>query len=259
MQFPISQDGVFLRKHEAPAAKGDVWLIHGFGDRGFAFEEAFSSPLADEFNLFVPDLPGFGSTPFRPDQPGIVDAAEIMVEMIRKLSKNSAIYVVGHSLGGIVGTRICLALKETVFGYVNVEGNLTPEDAFWSKVAAKAKSPDEFYTGFLDQILGQSVKSEPLQRYYASLKKASPEALVAWGKEAVELSEKNRTGELFAGLTCKKAFFRGGHDYPDETLRFLADKRIDVRVFEGCGHWPMIERADKVYGAIASFFKGDKA
>jgi pimeloyl-ACP methyl ester carboxylesterase len=61
----IAIENIFLRTKKNPGAKGDIWFIHGFGDSGQCFKEVFSSGLARRFNIFVPDLPGFGASPFK--------------------------------------------------------------------------------------------------------------------------------------------------------------------------------------------------
>ena len=56
-------DQIFIRKSLIASARADLWFIHGFAESSFSFQEAFRSPLAKEFNLYVPDLPGFGVSP----------------------------------------------------------------------------------------------------------------------------------------------------------------------------------------------------
>ena len=56
-------DNVFCRVGIQPDAAGDVWFLHGFGASSYSFMEAFDSPLADRFNLYAIDFPGFGVSP----------------------------------------------------------------------------------------------------------------------------------------------------------------------------------------------------
>jgi len=159
---------------------------------GLSFREAFSSPLAEAHNLFVPDLPGFGVSPYQPGRSSLRDSARLLGDLIRKLSPNRPIVLLGHSLGGIIGTWLAAKL-ERVIAYLSIEGNLTRSDTFFSGLAAKAAVPQEFHSYFAGEIYKKMAANLPLQRYYASLRLADPRALLEWGKSGVEATGECRS------------------------------------------------------------------
>ncbi len=154
-------DDVFLRYQRAEDKKGDIWFIHGYGDSGLSFTEAFGSVLSERFDLFVPDFPGFGATPYRPGSATIEDSTEILISLIRDISRDSPIFIVGHSLGGIIGTRAAKELSGKIMGYVSIEGNMTKDDTFATGLTKGYDDPDKFYDFFLGVVI-QKIKDDEI-------------------------------------------------------------------------------------------------
>ncbi|MBI4196310.1 MAG: alpha/beta hydrolase, partial [Deltaproteobacteria bacterium] len=229
------------------------------GESGLSFREAFDSPLAKNFRLFAPDFPGFGVSPFQSRRGSLRGSTRLLGELIDQFSKGRPILLVAHSLGGIVGTWTVQERPKQVRAYISIEGNLTRSDTFFSGLAAKAKSAGKFYHFFKGQILAKARGHEELERYFASLRFADPRALIAWGRSGVEATGLDRSGEEFAGLTCRKIYFWGEESMAHRSREFLRDKDIDHRCFKKCGHWPMIEKPKECYEAISEWLVRPRA
>ena len=50
---------LFIRTNQIKDDRQSIWFLHGFADSGLAYKEVFGSPLNEEFNIYVIDLPGF--------------------------------------------------------------------------------------------------------------------------------------------------------------------------------------------------------
>ncbi|MEJ7757283.1 MAG: alpha/beta fold hydrolase [Nocardioidaceae bacterium] len=120
-----------------------VVLVHGlFG--AFGDERTWSRLAAHR--VVVPDLLGYGenaatSTPV---------ALEAQVKHLRELVGDEPVHVVGHSVGAVISTLYAHRYPGDVLELVNVEGNFTLADAFWSaelarKPAAEAEALLESY------------------------------------------------------------------------------------------------------------------
>ncbi len=245
----LTENNLFIRAHKSPKGSADIWFVHGFGESGLCFREAFSSPLAEGYNLFVPDFPGFGVSPYQPGQDTVQDSADLLERLIQKLSPRRPIVLLAHSLGGIIGTWLAAKLDRVVAS-ISVEGNLTKSDTFFSGLAAKADSPQEFHSYFAGEIYKKMAADLPLQRYYASLRLADPRALIAWGRSGVAATGECRSGEEFAALKVKKCYLWGDKSTPKETWRFIEANSLPNRCFRGAGHWPMIDQTDKFYETV---------
>ena len=207
----------------------------------------FSSKLAASYSLFAPDLPGFGVSPCQPGKMSLNAAAGITIDLINALSRNRPVLLVGHSLGSVIATWAARKLGETVKAVFSIEGNLTRSDGYFSALAAEFEDATAFYRYFLDLIYERAAKSEAYQRYLASLRFASPKAMMAWGRSSAQLGETGTHGSDFASLKCAKLYYWGTKSTPEETQRFIETHGIPNRQYIGDVHWPMIDTPDCVH------------
>jgi pimeloyl-ACP methyl ester carboxylesterase len=256
-----AHDNIFLRyamAKEKGGAKGDVWLIHGFGESGLSFAEAFDSPLAEAFNLYVPDLPGFGVSPRRPGVKTVADSTNVLIELIESISKDAPIFLVGHSLGGIIGTWTAASerLLGRVKAFANIEGNLTVADTFATSLTLNYDDPAAFHEFFSGIIISRMEESPIFRRFLASLTLASPEVLLSWGKSCVEATGDTKSGEEYIALDADTLYIWGDESIPEMTREFIFEHNINNREIKGAGHWVMIDKSEECYGAIHDLFTG---
>src|SRR3989338_132017 len=134
------KDNIFVRSRERSNADIHVWFIHGFGESGFSFYEAFEQDALKPYTIYIPDCPGFGVSPM-PRQPHTLkNSAKAIQKLIREYSAGKKIALVCHSLGGIIGIFLSRWLHKQVVGFINIEGNFTDADTFYSGIASKSKN-----------------------------------------------------------------------------------------------------------------------
>lgn len=63
---------------------------------------------------------------------------------VDRIAPDARVLLVGHSVGGVIAASFAHAFPERVASFVNVEGNFTLADAFWSAQLA-AKTPAEVH------------------------------------------------------------------------------------------------------------------
>jgi pimeloyl-ACP methyl ester carboxylesterase len=248
------QEGVFLRTRPSDNSLAHIWFLHGFGESGLSFKEVFFSELVESYSLFVPDFPGFGVSPLQPERMSLEGAAEVIISLINVLSRNKAVLLVAHSLGSVVATKVALNLGKTVKGVFSIEGNLTRSDGYFSAQATRFQQADAFYQYFLDLIYERAENSEVHQRYLASVRFASPEAMMAWGRSSARLGGSGRHGLDFVSLKCQKTYYWSMESTPQETRDFIDKYNIQNIQYTGAGHWPMTEIPNECYFAISRFF-----
>jgi lipase len=116
-----------------------VVLIHGLVGR---LADRRTLSRLEPGTILAPDLLGYGSAVED-------DAHEItmdrQVECVRRLIDREAedprVHLVGHSVGGVIAAAYAHRCPDRVASFVNVEGNFTLADAFWSRqLAARPQS-----------------------------------------------------------------------------------------------------------------------
>lgn len=111
-----------------------IVFIHGL------FQGLFR-PGVSEFlspnSVSIPDLPGYGAHRHVPlEAISVGAAADFIHAQIHELGYDQA-HLVGHSVGGVVAVVVASRYPESVASLVDVEGNFTLKDAFWSQQLAK--------------------------------------------------------------------------------------------------------------------------
>jgi pimeloyl-ACP methyl ester carboxylesterase len=96
-----------------------VVFIHGL------FPAIYDTPPG----WLLPDLPGYGANPIHP---ATLPAA---VEYLRGVITEPT-HLVGHSIGGAIALLFAAFHPDRVASVINVEGNFTLKDAFWSSCLA---------------------------------------------------------------------------------------------------------------------------
>lgn len=114
----------------APPTKAAVLLIHGYGQNRYVWHlpsRSFSNHLAVEgFDVFNLDLRGhgrsrhLGARPPRELSEYVRDDVPAAVAEIRRTSGHDKVFLVGHSLGGLISYAAAPTLSEQVAGLVTL-------------------------------------------------------------------------------------------------------------------------------------------
>ena len=123
-----------------PDDKPTLLLIHGLIGSLRYFDPADRLPRVA---VVAPDLLGYGA--HRDEPAAALTLAGQAAHVQRVLAALSAprVWLLGHSMGGAVAMLVADALPNRVAGLINVEGNFTLADAFWSRRVA-AESPADW-------------------------------------------------------------------------------------------------------------------
>lgn len=252
----LVRNNIFIRTNLIQAERPSLWLLHGFGDSGLAYKEVFESPLHEEFNIYVVDLPGFGVSPVQPEIASIKAQADVLSKIIKEETEHPGkVTIVAHSLGGLIGTWVCKNLWERIHYYFNIEGNLTEADSYFSSKPLQFKSAQAFAKSFQAELFELAKAQERYKRYYSSVRFANPEGMRNWSVTSQEHIMGNKCGKEFMELACKKVYIWGDVDTPTETQQFILEHRIPNQLYQGVGHWHMVENAKQLYGDIHKTLK----
>lgn len=272
----VSVDGgvMFYRHTDIDPHRKTLLFLHGLGDSGLAFIEAFHEPGLREYNIIVPDLLGYGKS--KPKACGKADyrfnAQIARLYALLDHLKIDKFFVVGHSMGGDIGTLMCDSDRQArIQAFVNIEGDLTEGDRFITNKVRKAKRMGCFrfwlrHTFTNKIVLKDWAKYGPSRlRYLDSLRICRPKAFLKNAEEIYDLNatEKERTekGRKRAIIAAKyekipvPTLFCWGTDTIWEnspTWCYLDTKPFRHKSFDAF-HWIMLDQPRKFYDYLIKF------
>lgn len=111
---------------------GTVLLLHGYMDAGATWDFVTPHLTAANFRVFAPDLRGFGDTDRIPagGYYHFPDYIADVAELIDALSLPTPLYLVGHSMGGVIATMFTGAFPAAVAKLALLEGSGPPGSTF---------------------------------------------------------------------------------------------------------------------------------
>jgi pimeloyl-ACP methyl ester carboxylesterase len=232
-----------------------VW-IHGLGESGSCFEGVLATPPLVALPTVVPDLPGYGRSPWPIRPEGLADVVEHVAEWMRR-RVGAPVVVVGHSMGGVIGVLLAERHPDLVTGLVNIDGNVSPGDCVYSSRAAQVDVGDFTSGGFdrLRQDIRRQGREDPAHAgYWASLRLADPRTFHRHARDLVAMSRAEDLAGRMAGLGCRSLYIAGSPGGAcGRSLELLRDADCDVAIIEPSGHWPFLDRPSEVASVISDF------
>lgn len=228
----------------------DLWLVFltGLGCPKESFDDAFGAePLAD-YSLLAIDFVGFGDS----DKPDdftytMEDQAETVRLVIEQFNPGKVV-LVGHSMGGAIGLLLAERL-DSLAGFINLEGNLLPEDAgIASRRIAAQPEADFIKSGFSAFLRGlQESEDAALRKWATWFEKSSKVAVHRSCTSLVEWSDSGKLLAIFKKLP-QKAYIYGDRTDSSHVLPKLQD--VGIVAIANSGHFMMVDNPGDTYHAI---------
>ena len=248
----VDANGALVYVRERPGGDPPVLLVHGLGESGLCFAEAFEAPALADHALAACDLPGFGRSTAEPAGRYGFDAQLRALRAVRdEVFGDRRPVLVGHSMGGDLVTRWADEEPEECAAVVNVEGALVDADLFISGGAVAAgEGFAAWLAGFRHTILAAAATDETFARYHGDLCFARRSAFRRSAEAIVAEHRRRPAGQRFVGLTVPHAYVAGLASASPEGLALLREHGQEVLALEA-GHAVQVERPEEVYGLVA--------
>jgi pimeloyl-ACP methyl ester carboxylesterase len=241
-------------------SRGTMVWIHGLGEWSVSFDAIAQHPQFADYTHVLPDLPGYGRSPWSVRAGEIVadpggSVAALADHLAAWLGLYDAPILVGHSMGGVIATLV--AEQQPVRAVINVDGNLTRGDCTFSAQAA-AYSLDEFRaTGFAamrEAVFARGATEPALRGYHAAMLAANADMFHANAADLVRVSTLDDLAPRFAALRVPALFVAGVPSGICEASRSRLDE-VGARWtgVSPAGHWPFVDQPDVFAAAVADF------
>lgn len=228
----------------------DIVCIAGFGDNASMYEPLMQTKLAREHNLIGLNLPGFGVAPIE----GPVTLNAMAGVLHEHLTESGARVVMAHSVASIIAALSAQIDGSPIDLILSLEGNLTPEDAYFSGSAAGYGSAEAFRSAFLAR-LGRMVETggSEIARYREHVARADLRSLWELGCDAHDYSNKFMPGEDLKAAR-RAVYFYNPDNLPGTSRRWLTESVFERRELLGASHWPTIDQPAELSAAILAVF-----
>jgi len=241
-----------------PGTGATLVCLHGLGGSKQDFLGAVSQQTLLDYTLVAFDFPGCGATPYPADGAWrIDDLVEITDRFISALNI-SGFVIIGHSMGGLTALLYARKYGSKLKGFVDIEGNLAPEDCFLTRDIARLSFADFLATGYLQDLKlrfagalhkGTGIWAEDLG------KQGAARAVYDYAVSIVNWSDNEDLLAGFIGLPIPKLFVYGS---ANSHLSYLPRLRVsDASVVEvpESGHWPHQDNPASFYSAVSDFLQ----
>ena len=232
-------------------------LLFLHGARGGGQWLSFMNALSSDFEVLVPEHPGFGSSDTPPWLDNIADLAYFYLDFIERLGLKG-VHLVGASLGGWIAAELAVRNQNSL-------ATLTLVAAAGLHLKGVPKG-DTFMWSFPE--LARNLFYD--QKYAEWMLLASP------SEEEQDLQLKNRLATAKLGwqprfynphlskwlhrITVPTLILWGANDklipapYAAAFRNAIGGARLEI--FENCGHLPQIEKSEQFVVALTQFLQG---
>jgi pimeloyl-ACP methyl ester carboxylesterase len=231
--------------------RAPVVFLHGFGSTKEDYTDSAFKPEFDRRPFLAYDAPGCGATAC--DDLSAV-SIPFLVRTAQAVLEHEGIdrfHVVGHSMGGLTALLLAHAEPDRVLSFIDIEGNVAPEDCFLSRQVVTHPSPDPevFFDDFIERARRSPFPSSAL--YAAGLRhKVRPGAVRGIFESMVNLSDHGDLMTKFLALPCPRMFMYGS---APSYLPKLAANGVDLAEIPHSAHWPMYTNPVAMWARIAEF------
>ncbi|WP_321783953.1 alpha/beta hydrolase [Paraburkholderia sp. J94] len=235
-----------------------IVFLHGFGSTKEDYADVARLAAFAGRPFVAWDAPGCGASACSDlssvDIPLLVDTARAVLAC----HGIERFHLVGHSMGGLTALMLADAEPHRVLSFVDIEGNVAPEDCFLSRqiYTHPGDDPHAFFADFIERARQSPEYSSSL--YAASLKhKVRAEAVRGIFTSMVELSDHGGLMARFLGLPCRKMFMLGEQNAHLSYLPQLEAAGVTLARIARSGHFPMYSNPVQMWDEIAAFIGAD--
>jgi pimeloyl-ACP methyl ester carboxylesterase len=231
-----------------------IVFLHGFGSTKEDYADITRYGAFDGQPFLAYDAPGCGETRCSDlstiSIPFLVETARAVLESIGF----ERFHLVGHSMGGLTALMLAHAQPERVLSFVDIEGNIAPEDCFLSRQILNHPHDDaqRFFDDFIERTRHAPAYASAL--YSASLRfKVRAAAVPGIFRSMVELSDNGDLMAKFFDLPCPKMFMYGEQNASLSYLSTIASRGVRLSEIPHCGHFPMYSNPALMWQEIGKF------
>lgn len=234
--------------------KATLVYFHGLGAPKEYFEGALERPDFKDYTIIGFDFPGLGKSTYPQNAMlGIDDLVAIARAFLVKL-KIEKYFIIGHSMGALVGLLFAEKFPDQVLGFVNVDGTLSPAHSFVSRKVS-GMTFDDFKNNFLGKFIDECAQSpkKGVRAYAKSVAASDPKAFYYYCPSLKGYAETGHLLDRFQKLKCPKIFIYGSENRDVSYIPLIKEKICPIFEIPSSTHFMMYDNPEAYYKVIANF------
>jgi pimeloyl-ACP methyl ester carboxylesterase len=227
-------------------------FLHGFGSTKEDYADVIQQERLAGRPVLAYDAPGCGDTTCMDLGAISIPFLVSVAEQVLHAKQIDRFHLVGHSMGGLTALLLADRDPSRVTSFVDIEGNVAPEDCFLSRqiVSHPHDDAETFLADFAERVGGSRFYSSSL--YAASLPhKVRAGAVRPIFESMVELSDHGKLLDRFLGLGVPAMFMYGEQNNSLSYLGTLAAGGVELAEISHSGHFPMYANPPEMWARIA--------
>lgn len=219
--------------------------------------------LAEHFHVFVPDMPGFGTSSFFSGdlQSGMLEP--LLASLNDLVGSDTKIQIAGFSFGGFVAAHL-VNLRSGINGIalLGSAGHAGPRRARGELLAWKALYESQNWSG-LKEVLRENLYQQMISEYDRIDELAMrlhQDACIATRFKSKPIARSGGLAEQLASYSGPTLLVWGEHDVtctPDYLVEKLVERypNRSKAIVQDAGHWVQYEKVEQVNQLLFEWFK----
>ncbi|CAI7634017.1 unnamed protein product [Penicillium bialowiezense] len=231
-----------------------VLFLHGFGSSKEDLADLTIQPSLKHHSFLAYDAPGCGHS--ASDDLSVIDIPFLVAtaEAVLAHFNIAKFHLIGHSMGGLTAVILANRHPDRVLSFVDIKGNLAPEDCFLSRQTFMFPADDE--ESFMDAFIERTRASGSFANaMYASTLRARVRAGAVRPifTSMVQYTDHGDLMDKFLALPCPCMFMFGEEMRGLSYLPLLEKEGVELADIVDCGHFPMYSNPVEMYRRITIF------
>ncbi len=230
-----------------------VVCLHGLQSNKNAFDPVLTLCKQKRLTFLAIDFAGFGKSSKPKKFTYTLEDQVAIVSLVLRALQMEKFFLVGHSMGGVVGTLLLKEWQEHILGFMNLEGNFTVADSSLT-VQVSDLTPEAFERHFLKAHIA-TLKA---MKTPSSLKRREALAFIppyVFYKSCLSINEWAESEELlplYLASPVPKVFICGEENWHK---RDLLPPEVVMKKVAGTGHFMLLDNPKGTVEAMEEFME----
>jgi pimeloyl-ACP methyl ester carboxylesterase len=254
MEICIGDVSVNLSIVRSHGPLAPIFFLHGFGGTKEDYVDIALNPLFVGRPFLAYDAPGSGESTISDTSKLTMALLVSTAEKVLDHLKITRYHLVGHSMGGLVSNLLAQRQPSSVLSFINIKGNLAPEDCFLSRqiVDFPSDDPEVFVEEFIKRTRGSLLYGNGI--YAASFRgKVQSTVIRPTFESMVNCTDNGNLLEAFESFKFPRMYMFGEQYSSLTYLPQLVEAGVELAEIPYSGHFVMYSNPVAMWERIAEF------